>query len=126
MMLFEFFFNFTVGKDFLHAALRVVKVALNRADADVCTLLGSHLQFLHGAYAVNRVKHQNLRIRHITEAFERRFAGVAGSGNQNHYFGILARLRSGNRQQIRQQLQRHILKRAGRTAPKLQNACGIV
>ena len=49
------------SKDRLHAGLRVVKVAVDCANADVIPLLRCHLKLLHGAYALFRVEYEDFR-----------------------------------------------------------------
>ena len=60
--------DFVIGKDRLNGALGVVKIAVNGTDCHILTLLGGHLQLLHGRHAVHRVKHQDLGLVNILKA----------------------------------------------------------
>ena len=115
-----------VGKDGLHAGLRVVKVALDGANAHVVPLLRGHLQLLHRAHALIREKHEDARSRHVFEALQRGLAGIAGGRDQYHALLALQHALRRAREQMGQQLQRHILERAGGAVPQLQNAHVVV
>ena len=60
--------DFVIGKDRLNGALGVVKIAVNGTDGHILTLLGGHLQFLHGRHTIHRVKHQDLGLVNILKA----------------------------------------------------------
>ena len=110
-----------IGKQLFHAGLGVVEIPADRAYRDVFALLGGHLQLLHRAYAVLRIKHQDLGMRRILKAFERRLAGIAGGRHQYDDIPSAGGLRGRHPHQVRQDLQRHILERAGRAVPQLQD-----
>ena len=78
-----------IGKDFFNACLRVVKIAVYCANVNVAALLRSHLQLLHGAHAVVRVKHHNFRACNVLKALKSRLARIARGCNQ--YNGFFAR-----------------------------------
>ena len=67
---------------------------------------GGHLQLLHVADAVGRVKDGAGCSRHVLEAFECRLARVAAGRDENRHFAVFAVLLGGERRQVRQQLQR--------------------
>ena len=113
------FLHRRVGKDALHAGLCIVEIALDGAHSDVFTLLGGHLGFLHRAHTVLRIEHHDLCPRHIAETLQSRLAGIAGGRHQDHRCLIRVDFLQGFRQQVRQKLERHVLKRTSRPVPKL-------
>ena len=94
-------------------------------DLDVSAFLRYHLQLLHGRYAVHRIVHHNLGARYIVEAVERCLAGVTRRSDQNAGGTGFAGLAQGRSEQVRQHLQRHILERAGRTVPQLEQVLAL-
>ena len=108
-----------IGENFLHAGLGVVEVALDGADRHVGALLGGHLALLHGADAVFGVEHDHLRARDVLKALERRLAGIAGCCDQYDRRFSIRRLFKRAGQKVRQNLQRHVFKRAGWAVPQL-------
>ena len=110
-----------IGEDGLHPVLRVIEIAADGADAHVVSFLGRHLQLLHGADTVHRVKNQNFRMRGIPEAFQSRLTRIAGGGDQNDDFLPLSRLADRNPHEMRQNLQGHILEGAGGAVPQFQH-----
>ena len=109
-----------IGKDLLDRGLSVVEVAADSADIDVVALLRCHLVLLHGGYAVDRVKDDDLGMIDVLKALERRLAGIAGGRDQNDRVLAAACLLQGLGEKMRQNLQRHILEGAGGAVPKLQ------
>ena len=65
--------------------MRVVKIALNSAHADIGALLRGHLKLLHRAYAVLWVKDENLSSGDILKSLKRRLARVARGRNEYNY-----------------------------------------
>ena len=108
-----------IGENFLHAGLCVVKVAVDSAHADVFALLRVHLALLHGADAVFGIEHDHLRARDVLKALERRLAGIAGCCDQYDRRFPIRRLFKRAGQKVRQNLQRHVFKRAGWAVPQL-------
>ena len=78
------------------------------------------MQALDVGYAAVGIKHQDLRVRNIRKALKRRFARIAGGGDEDADLSLLAAFFQRGGQQMRQHLQRHILERAGRPVPELQ------
>ena len=76
---------------------------------------------LHGAYAVYGIEHDDLGVVNILEALESSLAGIAGGSNENNGVLAVVSLFQGFCKQVRQNLQSHILERAGGTVPKLKN-----
>ena len=105
----------------LNAGLSIVKVALDSRNGDIFATLCDHLQLLYIGNAVVRVKYQYLRVLNIGKALERRLAGIAARGNKDAHLFRLAAFFKRCGEQVRQNLQRHVLKGAGRAVPKLQN-----
>ena len=79
-----------------------------------------HLQLLRLADALARIEHTAARTRNIEEALQRRLPRIAAGRHENKDFPLFAILPRAERQQMRQELKRHILKRKRRTMPKLQ------
>ena len=84
VVLCQRFLHHRVCENLLDSGLGIVKVAFNGADADIAAFLRYHLALLHGADAVLGIEHQHAGAVYILEAFQCGFAGVAGSGHQNH------------------------------------------
>lgn len=110
-----------IGEDALYRTLCIVKVAADGYNLDVPAFLRYHLQLLHRRYAVHRIVHHDLGARYIVEAVERCLAGITRGSDQNAGGTGLAGLAQGRGEQVRQHLQRHILERAGRAVPQLQD-----
>ena len=110
-----------VGKDPFHAGLGVVKIPLDRAHMDVAALLSIHLALLHGADPVLGIEHHDLGSSHIPEALQGSLAGITGGSHQDHGLFAAADLAHRLRQQVGQNLKRHILKGAGGAVPQLQH-----
>ena len=104
----------------LDRGLSVVKIALDRANADVFPFLRYHLPALHVGNAVRGIEDDYARPLDVAEPLHRRLARVAGSGGQNERLSLLPYLALGSGEQMRQHGQRHVLERAGRTMPKLE------
>jgi len=81
---------------------------------------GHHLQALRLGDAAIRIEHAAACARHIQESFQRSLARVAAGGHEDEHLALLAMLFAAHGQQIRQQLQRHILEGQRRAVPKLQ------
>ena len=62
----------------LDPRLGVVKVALDPDDVRVFPFLRDHLFFLDRTHAVLRIKNDNTRSRHISEASQRRLSRIPG------------------------------------------------
>ena len=69
-----------IGEDTLNAGLGVIKVADDRPDIHILSLLRHHLPLLHGRDAVLGVVDLNTRLWHIRKAGHGRLAGIAGGG----------------------------------------------
>ena len=106
-------------------ALRVVEVAVDGDDLDVCALLRRHLELLHRGNAVYRIVDHDLGARDIVEAVERCLAGVARGRNEDARSARLAGLAQRSGQQMRQHLERHVLERAGRAVPQLEQVLAL-
>lgn len=74
------------GEAALDCALGVVKIAADRAHADVAAFAADHLTLLNFADKMIGIKDKQLAIRPIFEAFQRRFAGIAGGCGQDQRF----------------------------------------
>ena len=114
-----------IGKDLLYPGLRVVKIPFDRADCHIFPFLCGHLAFLHSADAVFRIEHQDLCIRHILKALQSSFSGIAAGRYQNDDLFPFSYLFSGGRQQVWQNLQRHIFKRTGWSVPQFQHISAV-
>ena len=88
---------------------------------DVFPLLRNHLQALDAADSVRRIEYDNLRTLNVLEALERGFARIAACSYKHKGFILSCKLALCAHNKIRQQSERHILKRAGRTVPQLQH-----
>ena len=118
----ELFADFRICKNTLHAGLCVVKIALDCAHRNVFALLRVHLALLHGADALIRIKHENFGVGYVAEALQRRLTRITGGGHENHSRFIAVCLFQRPGQQMRQKLQSHIFKGAGRPVPQLQKS----
>ena len=109
-----------IGEDALDRGLGVVEVPLNGADHHVAAFLGGHLPLLHGADTILGVEHGDPGPRHVLEALQGGFPRVPRGGHQNQGLfpglGLLQR----HGEEVRQDLQGHVLKGAGRPVPQLQ------
>ena len=76
---------------------------------------------LHRADAVDGIKDDDLCVINILEAFECRLAGIAGGSDQNDSVLAVVGFLEGFCQQMRKDLQRHILKGTGGTMPQFKN-----
>ncbi|MPM08446.1 hypothetical protein SDC9_54758 [bioreactor metagenome] len=119
--LVQFGSDFLRRENLLDRGLRVVKVAAHGADVHIAALLGDHLEPLCFRYSPVRVEHQNARAGNVLKPFQRGFAGIAGSGNEDIHPLLLARLPEGLQHQVRQHLQGYVLKRHGRPVPEFQH-----
>ena len=117
----QFFLDGLVGKDFLNTALAVVKVALYGTHVDIAAFLCYHLPLLHIAHAIFRIEDHDFCAFYILEAFKSSLAGVAGSCNQNDNFFFQLQLLHGCGQEIRQNLQCHILECTGWAMPQFEH-----
>ena len=115
-----------VAEDLLDAGLRVVKVAAHRADRDIAAGLRDHLQALDLRHAAVGIKHEDLRARHIGEALQGCLSSIARGGNENAHLPLLAALFQARREQVRQDLQRHVLECASRPVPELEKRGGVI
>ena len=115
-----------VGKQRLYPGLRVVEIAHNGAHAHVAPLLGDHLELLDLGHPVLGIKHQNSGLIHVAKALQSGLARVAGGGDQNTHRLFLVVLLQGRGQQMGQDLERHVLKGAGRPVPQLQAVGAVV
>ena len=123
---FQLFDDFRIGEHLFDRRLRVVEVALNARDVHVLPLLGEHLPLLHDADAVRGIEHDDLRPLHVAEAFQRRLARIAAGCDEDERAAFVAELLLGGDHEIRQQRERHILERIGRTVPQLQHIKPVV
>ena len=110
-----------VGKNGLHAGLRVVKVAPHGAHLHVAAGLGGHLCLLHGGHAAVGIEYDDPRPRHVVEALHSRLAGVAGGGGQDHHVTLHALGLSRRADEMGQHRQRHVLERGGGPVIQLQH-----
>ena len=115
-----------VAEDLLDAGLRVIKVAAHGADRDVIARLRDHLQALDLRHTAVGIEHEDLRARHVGKALQGRLAGVARGGDEDAHLPLLAALFQARREQVRQDLQRHVLERARRPVPELEKRGGVV
>ena len=109
------------GKHVLHPGLGVVEVAPHGAHLYVIACLGGHLQLLHGADAAVGVEHHDPGAGHVVEALQRRLAGVAAGGGENHHVAVLMLHLLGFRHQMGQHAEGHVLKGAGGAPEQLQH-----
>ena len=109
-----------IGEDTLNAGLSIIKVADDRPDIHILSLLRHHLPLLHGRDAVLGVVDLDAGLGHIGKALHSGLAGVAGGGHQNTGRSLLAGFPQCGGQKLRQHLQCHILERGGGTVPQLQ------
>ena len=114
-----------IGKDFLDTALAIVKVALYGANCDILAFLCHHLALLHITDALFRIEDHDLCARNILEALQSSLTGIAGGCNQNDYLLVHMQLLHGSGQEIRQDLERHILESTGRAMPQFQHISAL-
>ena len=79
-----------------------------------------HLHLLSLAHAFARIEHAAARARHVEKTFQRGLARVAAGRYKDEDFALLAVLLRAERQQVRQKLERHVLKRERRPVPEFQ------
>ena len=109
------------GENLLHTALTVIEVALYSANRNIAAFLGYHLAFLHSTNAFFRIEDHDLCTRNIFKAFQCSLSSIARSCNQNHNFLIQVQFLYSSCQEIRENLQGHILKCTGRAMPQFQH-----
>ena len=110
-----------VGEYVLHAGLGVVEIAPDRANAHVAAGLGDHLGLLHVADAAVGIEYHDPRALDIVEALQRRLAGVAAGGGEDHDLLVHAQLGLGGGDQPGQHGQRHVLEGRGGAAKQLEH-----
>ena len=114
-----------VAEHVLRAGLAVVEVAAHAPHLHVLAALGGHLLELDVAHAAVGVHDADGHALGVAEALERRLAGVARRGHEDHEvvveLALLAQLRGARREELRQALQRHVLERARGAVPQLQH-----
>ena len=115
-----------IGEDPLHAGLGIVKVADDRPDVHILSLLGHHLLLLYGGHAVLGIVDLNPGLWHVGKALHGRLAGIAGGGHQNAGRPLLAGFPQGCGQQLGQHLQCHVLECGGGTVPQLQTIGAVL
>ena len=79
----------------------------------------NHLQFLDITDSVSRIKDLYFRALNVAVALKRRLSRVSGGGNEDERGALLTGLSQCAGEKSRHDLQSHILKRCGRTVPKL-------
>ncbi len=109
-----------VAEHALHAALGVVKVAVDGVHRHIVPGLGDHLQPLDLTGTVVGVEHLDLHPIEAGISGQRRLAGVARGGHQNPGPLGAAQVLFGLDQQLRHDLQRIVLEGAGRAMPEFQ------
>ena len=103
--------DLTIGKDALDLGLAVVKGAIDAAHGDVGAGLRGHLEMLDLGHLALGIEHRDARALHARKACERRLAGVAGGGGDDH--DVPAALRACHGHQTGQHLECHVLEGAG-------------
>ena len=114
-----------IGKDLLDTTLAIVKVALYGANCDILAFLCHHLALLHITDALFRIEDHDLCARNILEALQSSLTGIAGGCNQNDYLLVHMQLLHGSGQEIRQDLERHILESTGWAVPQFQHISAL-
>ena len=114
-----------VGEDLLHAALAVIEVALYSAYRYIFAFLCHHLAFLHIAYALDRIEYHDLRAGNVLESFQRSLTGITGSSSQDHDLILDIQLFYSCGQEIRQDLECHVLECTGRAMPQFQHISSL-
>ena len=79
-----------------------------------------HLQALRLGNAAIGIEDAAARARHVEEPFQRCLTGIAAGGDKDKDLARFAMLFAAHGEQIRQQLERHVLERQRRAMPKLQ------
>ena len=119
--LFEFFRVLFAREDGLDRRLADVEIAADGNDVDVFPFLRRHLQFLHLADAVARVKDHDLDALGVFKTFERGFARIAAGSDEDEHLSFDPAQVAALAQQIRQQRKRHILERTGGTVEQFEH-----
>ncbi len=109
-----------IRENALHTGLRVVKIAVHGNDVGVRAAGRDHLHLLSLAHAFARIEHAAARARHVEKTFQRSLARVAAGRHKDEDFALLAVLLRAERHQVRQKLERHVLKRERRPVPEFQ------
>ena len=108
-------------EDALDGGLALVEVAAHGEHVDVAPLLRRHLQLLHLADAVARVKDHDLDAVGVLKALERGLARVAaGRDEDEHLFADAAQV-APLAQQIGQEGERHVFEGARRAVEQLEH-----
>ena len=110
-----------VVEQLFHARLRVVKVAAHTDHMRVPAFGGGHLELLHVAHAIRRVKHGATGARHIAEALQRGLARIPAGGDQNADLPLFLVLLGSQLHQIGQELEGNVLKSERRAVKQLQH-----
>ena len=113
-------FHIRIGENIFDAGLGIVEITVDRTDRHVAAGLRGHLQFLHRTDPVLRIKYDDAGFIDVRETVQRGLAGIARSGDQDDHGAAGRGFRGGGGQQIRQQLQRHVLESTGRPVPEFQ------
>ena len=83
------------------------------------------MQLLYIRYAVVRIKHKDFCVFNIGKALKRRLTRIAAGGNKDTDLALFTALFERGCQKMRKHLKSHVLKRAGRSVPKLKHS-GII
>ena len=119
--LFQCFQHLVVGEDLLDTTLAVVEVALYGTNCNVLAFLCHHLPLLHVADTFYRIEDHDLGARNVLEALQCSLTGITGSCYQNDYLLVHVQLLHSSCQEVRQDLQSHILECTSRTMPQFQH-----
>ena len=106
--------DFFIGENGFHAGLRIVEITFDGAGVHVPALATNHLATLDFGRSRFREKHEHFRSRDIRETAHRRRAGVSARRREDCGF-FQPRLLCGVLQERRQNRQRNVLKRGGRS-----------
>ncbi len=87
----------------------------------VITFSGDHLAFLCFRYTLGRIEYDNFCARQVLKAFESCLTCITGCRGQDADLSVLAGLSGGRGHQVRQELERHILKCRRRTMPQFED-----
>ncbi|OPZ74430.1 MAG: hypothetical protein BWY80_00585 [Firmicutes bacterium ADurb.Bin456] len=115
-----------ISENILNPGLSVVKVAPDRYYGYVIAFLGYHLQFLHFAYTLFRIKNDDSCVRDILKPFQGGFSGIARGCHQNYRCRFLPGFSRCPCQEMGQDLQGQVLKGAGGTVPQFQDIQQVV